>query len=91
MLRTLVQAIVGFALVLGPSMLLNELVEPLWDNVPWSFFATFGIPLVLVAAAVVVRRRISRTAGLLLIVGASMHFIGWFVVLVYAMWITRDF
>ena len=89
LLRGLVRLIVGLSFAVGPSILLNEVVGPLWANVPWSVFATFGLPLLIAGAGLQVRRRWSRTAGTLLIAGAAVHFVGWSVVLVYAFWLTR--
>lgn len=40
LLRSVLQMIVGLVLIAGPSVLLNEVIEPLWDNVPWSFAST---------------------------------------------------
>lgn len=90
LLRSLVQALAGLMLVVGPSMLLNELVGPLWDNVPWSIFATFGLPIAIAAGGVFIRRRWSRVGGTLLVIGASVHFVGWLIVLIYAAWLTRS-
>lgn len=88
LLRRVVQALLGLALLVGPSWILSS-AEVLGDNLAWSVFVIFLMPLVVVALGLRLRRR-SRIAGTLLAAGAAIHFVGYLLMTAYVYWLVRS-
>lgn len=83
-LRTLLQLLIGLALILGPMTLLSPPITR-------STLGVYVVPIGVIAVGWYVRRKLSRVAGTLIVVGMVTHLIGWVALYFYGLLIVQEF
>lgn len=82
-LRGLLQLLSALVILFVPTTLLSPPITR-------STLGVYVAPVVLIGVGWVVRRRLSRRAGTLLIFGMSIHLALWIATYFYARWLFRD-
>jgi hypothetical protein len=85
--RPLVRSVLLLPLLAGPQFGLFALERRI-DNVGLATFAFFGGGVTLFSAGWWLRRRVSKLAGTVLMLGAGTHVLGWSLLSAYVLFLT---
>lgn len=89
MVRLIVQGIISFLALWGPSAALTAL-EHRTSGFGASAAVTFGGPVVVVIGGLLVRRRLSRVVGMLIVVSGMISLVYAGLITAYLFWIFRN-